>query len=544
MALMDALRAGVDLSNAMNQGVVTGAQARYAYPMTRADLEKMRLANQYQQIINQYQPDKSRLENQYQGLVNTYYGPEHQANIDYQNIVNKYAPDKMRLGNEQAAADLKYTPLKYAIEAQNSMRNNSRFGGAYQYLKSIADLPAAQKSIYLADPTNYQQYMDMIGQLHTGMQQGGNSQVITPALLKRVGLDTISDDIVSNAPTQQRQIPQSSGGLAAGMPAVNSSPAAPAPQPPVNINIPQAPQASGPSAPMQMNGGLGAPMFGGMTPVGAPPMMPQAAVGGMAAPMMPASQQAAPAPMPARPAPNAPLMDNTPPLEAKSAQISNQYGISPESANTVANDAKNGELTPKQRQLLGFQMRANEQLAGQKVTNQGLAAIAYEKLLVQNQDRFAPAFENAAKYAGILGQGKLSLDKFRTDHPKEYSDYTWVVNDLIPALGQNVRRIEGLASTDGQREALNEMYHSVLDWKSDPKMALDNINKTMKLFNAQAKAVLEAAQPVYPGTLEKLYGVESSQQDYVGADRSGSAKGKGVQALSNDELMRQLQGGK
>lgn len=541
MALMDALRSGVDLSNAMNQGVITSAQARYAYPMTRADLEKMRLANQYQQIINQYQPDKSRLENQYQGLVNTYYGPEHQANIDYQNIVNKYAPDKMRLGNEQAAADLQYTPLKYAIEAQNSMRNNSRFGGAYQYLKSIADMPAAQKSIYLADPTHHQEYMDMIGQLHEGMQQGGNSQVITPALLKRVGLDTISSDVVSNAPTQQRQAPQSRGGLAGGMPAVNSSLASPAPQAPVNINIPQAPQMSAPSGPMQMNGGLGAPVFGGMTPMGAPPVMSPPTAGGMAAPMMGAPQQAPAAPMPARTSPNAPLMQNTPPLDAKSAQISNQYGISPESANTVGNDAKNGELTPQKRQLLGFQMRANEQLAGQKVTNQALAAIAYEKLLVQNQERFAPAFENAAKYAGALGQGKLTLDKFRTEHPKEYSDYTWVVNDLIPALGQNVRRIEGLAATDGQREALNEMYHSVLDWKSDPKMALDNINKTMKLFNSQAKSVLEAAQPVFPGALEKLYGVEASQQDYVG---EGRAKGKGVQALSNDELMRQLQGGK
>lgn len=538
MPLIDALRSGVDLANAMQQGVITGAQARYAYPMTQADLEKMRLANQYQGIINQYQPEKSRLSNESLGLSNA-----------YQSIINKYQPQKSDLENQQAQANLNFTPLKYAIEAQNSMRNSSRFGGAYQYLKSIADLPAAQRSIYLADPDNYNQYMEMIGQLHDSVRTQGQSTVITPALLKKVGLDTIADDVVNgqpSAPTVTKGAPAQSSAGGLGAPIVNTS-AAPAQannsMPPINVNIPQSmpmPTQAQPAAPVAPMGGLTSPLpmpsMGATIPPSMPPVAPMAPA---AAPMVPQAPQAPARPVMGAPNQNAPLMDNTPPLSAASAQISDKYGVSPESANSVANDAKDPTLTPKDRQQLGFQMRANEQLAGSKITNQALSAIAYDKLIMQNQDRFAPAFQNAAKYAGILGQGKLTLDKFKSEHPAEYADYTWVVNDLIPALGQNIRRIEGLAATDGQREALNEMYHSVLDWKSDPKMALDNINKTMKLFNSQAKSVLEAAQPVYPGTLERLYGVQPTQQSYIGGNKQ-----KALQSLSNDEIMRRLQGGK
>ena len=54
MPLMDALRSGVDLVNASNQGVLDAAKARYAYPMTQAELEKAQLNNKYQTLINQY----------------------------------------------------------------------------------------------------------------------------------------------------------------------------------------------------------------------------------------------------------------------------------------------------------------------------------------------------------------------------------------------------------------------------------------------------------------------------------------------------------
>ena len=549
MPLIDALRSGVDLVNAANKGVGDAAAARYAY----SDAE---------------------LRNQYQKLINQYYGPEHQAAIDYQNIINTYQPEKSRLGNEYQGlvnadyhadkqseidarkAETQFIPLKYAIQAENAIRNNSRFGGSYQYLKSVADLPADQKAIWMANPDNYAQYQAEIQNLHASMAnnqaQGGSSSLITPALLKRVGLESLSQDIVGAAPSTGVVVSGNKGGLAAplnanqgGLPAQQNG------APPVVVNMPNQMTPITPQASQFMQqGGMAAPLPG-MTPMGAPPMMPpQGGMTPMGAPplMPPQPQQVAPQAQPQQPAAQVPpaagnaLPANTPPLSKGAADVAAKDNVSPQEANQVANDAKNPALTNEQRQQLGFQMVANKKTVGQVVTNRALGAVTFEKIIGDNQDRFAPAFENSAKYAGLLGAGKLTLDQFRKEHPQEYADYIWVTNDLIPNFGQNIRVMEGLASTDKQREALAEMYKSALSWKSDPKMAVKNINRTIDLFKSQAKAAMSTAQPVYPGVLEKLYGLKESNADYVGPGRLTAQQQTALKGMSDADLMARLKG--
>lgn len=549
MPLIDALRSGVDLVNAANKGVGDAAAARYAF-------------------------SDAQLRNEYQKLINQYYGPEHQAAIDYQNITNQYLPEKLRLGNQYQGlvnadyhadkqseidarnAETQFIPLKYAIQAENAIRNNTRFGGSYQYLKSVADMPADQKAIWMANPENYAQYQAEIQNLHSSMAntqaQGGTSNLITPALLKRVGLESLSQDIIGAAPATGVVVSGNKGGLAAplnanqgGLPAQQNG------APPVVVNVPNqmtpiTPQASQ----MMQQGGMAAP-FPGMTPMGGPPVMPpQGGMTPMGAPpiMPPQPQQAPPQAAPQAQAPQVPrapsnaLPANTPPLSQGAAAIAAKDGVSPVEANEVANDAKNPTLTNEQRQQLGFQMVANKKTVGQVVTNRALGAVTFEKVIGDNQDRFAPAFENSAKYAGLLGAGKLTLDQFRKEHPQEYADYIWVTNDLIPNFGQNIRVMEGLASTDKQREALAEMYKSALSWKSDPRMAVKNINRTIDLFKSQAKAAMAAAQPVYPGVLEKLYGLKDSKADYIGPGRMTPEQQSALKGMSDAELMARLKG--
>lgn len=555
MPLMDALRSGVDLVNAANQGVGTAANARYAYSNAQQ-------ANEYQKLINQY------------------YGPEHQAAIDYQTITNQYLPDKLRLGNDYQGlvnkwyapniqseinaknAETQFTPLKYAIQAENAMRNNSRFGGSYQYLKSVADLPAEQRSIWMANPDNYTQYQAEIQNLHNSMSNqgaggGGSSSLITPALLKRVGLESLSQDIVG-APAAKGVIvsPQQTGGLAAPLAGMSGAPAQGG-SPQVVVNVPQPQQMPQGQPVSQPQGGMAAPLQG-MTPMGAPPMAPPQ-MGGMTpmgAPQAPMGVPQGQPPMggqPQRPmapnqgvppAPNGGLPANTPPLTPTAAAVGAKDGVAPQEANQVANDAKNDGLTPQMRQQLGFQMVANKKMVGQYITNRALGAVTLEKLLVDNQDRFAPAFENASKYAGLLGAGQLTIDQFKKEHPQEYQDYMWVTQDLVPNLSNNVKVMEGLSSTNQQRHALNDMYLSVLQWKSDPKMAINNINKTIGLFKAQAQASLAAAQPQYPGVLEQLYGLKMSGKDYVGPGRMSEQQQSDIKKLSDADIMRMLQGGK
>lgn len=546
MPLMDALQSGVNLVNSSNQGVGNAAAARYAF-------------------------SDAQLKNEYQKLINQYYGPEHQASIDYQNITNQYLPEKLRLGNQYQGlvnenytpniqseirsrdAETQFVPLKYAIQAENAMRNNSRFGGSYQYLKSVADMPADVRTVWMGDPDNNAQYQAEIQNLHNSMSNnqstGGQSSLITPALLKKVGLESLSQDIVgAPAPTGVVVGQDVRGGLAAPLPNAQNSPAMQGGQPPVVVNVPpQGSQMSPQSQPSMQLGGMAAPLPGmtqagpsammppqqGFTPMGAPPIAtPQQPMAQPPRPMQP-NVGATPSPSPKA------VPENAPPLTPQAASIAQKDGISTQEANKVANDSKNPELSSADKQLLATQMLGNKKMVDAKTTARALAAITYEKVLAENQDRIAPAFENAAKYAGIIGSGKLTLDKFKNEHPKEYQDYMWVVNDLVPNLTNNVRMMEGLASTDSQRHALNDMYGSVLRWESDPKMAINNINKTMKLFGGQAKAALETAQPRFSGVLEKLYGLKMNKgEDYVGPNRGK----KDYSQMSTDDLMKLYQG--
>jgi hypothetical protein len=120
----------------------------------------------------------------------------------------------------------------------------------------------------------------------------------------------------------------------------------------------------------------------------------------------------------------------------------------------------------------------------------------------------------------------------------------WVTQDLVPNISNNVKVMEGLSSTDTQRNALNEMLNSVLHWDSDPKMAVKNINKTIGLLKAQADASLKTAQPMYPGVLEQLYGIKEGAGDYVGANRTTQAQQAKLKEMSTDELLKMYQGAK
>jgi hypothetical protein len=77
MPLMDALRSGVDLVNASNQGVSNAAAARYAYPMAQGNLYKLQTENKYLDPSLQ-----AALHNQ--ELINQYYGRSKEAEIGLQ----------------------------------------------------------------------------------------------------------------------------------------------------------------------------------------------------------------------------------------------------------------------------------------------------------------------------------------------------------------------------------------------------------------------------------------------------------------------------
>lgn len=426
--------------------------------------EKMGLENQYlsanvtgKNIENKYLPEKLQGENKYRGLVNEWYAPNMKSEINARDTQTKF------------------TPLKYAIEAENATRGNSRYDDAQKFMRSLGEMPAAQRTIWFSDPNNYDYYLKMQEVFKSGIgdkkQNGGN--ILTPQFLQKFGLEGGA----------QQQVPQQ--GMAAPI---------------------QSPPSGGmqPSAPAQQ--GIGQPM--GMPQEMAPPQQGQVNIPGVG-------------PV------NAP-----PPQGQVTPQV--EQVIPPESQ--VAPNANPVELTPQQKTQLGFQSVANQKVAGSTMTNRGVMAVGLANFIQQNKDVFAPRIENASKYAGVIGKGQKEIDRLKKETPEAYRDYLWVTKDFIPNLSNNIRMMEKLANTNEQTTLLNDMNSSYLRWDIDPKTSIKYLNMGMDMFERQSKAILDAAQPLYKGVLEQLNGIKTGgeQGDYVGSQQVKSIGGKSYKLVNGD----------
>lgn len=421
----------------------------------------------------QFLPEQYRLANQYQGLINQYYGPNITSQINERNV------------------NAKYKPLEVGISLQNSLRNSSRFGDAANVVRSINSMNSTDQAVYLSDPANLQAYTTALKQIQQGVTNGTPSnQVLTPDFMRRFGFNVGGGG--------------GGGGLAAN-PAMPQQPVAqpepqqmPVQQPPMGMATPIAPVQAEQQPPPEA-----APNTATIPGVGAVQMPPAQQPAGMATPVVQLLPQQAPAE-----------------VHPAVQQAVQQH---------IAENAPNQELSMQDRMLLARQSVANQKLVGAKPWNRAQAAIPLEKYLQDNQPVFAERLRNAAKYAGTEGAVRLAKDKLLAKTPQSLIDYNWVVNDFVPNLGNNVRLMEGLAATNEQRHVLNQMQLSALNWYNDPEAAIKSLNMNMDLFHRQAKAILDAAQPMFPGVLEKLNKIKEPSGGYIKQD---------IKKVSTADLMK------
>ena len=266
-----------------------------------------------------------------------------------------------------------------------------------------------------------------------------------------------------------------------------------------NPNGQPPPQQNAPVAPVpQQQGGIGAPLPGVQ-----PPMQP------------PVQQNAQPAAQPAG------LAQPHPAVEQAVVK-------------TIAEEAPNKELTMAQRQVLARQAISNQKVAGAPLWNRAQGAVILEKYIQDNKDTFAPRLKNATEYVRALGKSKLLADKLAKKTPQTLIDYNWVMNDFIPNLGNNVKVMEKLASTDEQRKVLNDMQANAYNWYMDPEGSIKALNMNFDLFHRQAEAILGAAQSIFPGALEKLNGLTKPKGDYIEGK-------KDIKNESTEDLLRMYQ---
>lgn len=94
------------------------------------------------------------------------------------------------LGLKGQAAELenKYLPLETAIKAQNALSYGGRLGNTGMYLRAISEMPAAERQVYLANPDNRKNYLNMLEQFRTGVNSPGVANVLTPEYIKSFGI--------------------------------------------------------------------------------------------------------------------------------------------------------------------------------------------------------------------------------------------------------------------------------------------------------------------------------------------------------------------
>jgi len=82
----------------------------------------------------------------------------------------------------------KFVPLDKAIKAQNALAYGGKQGGIATFLRGISQLPVAERQIYLSDPENRKNYMNMLEQYRQGNNSSSGGNILTPELLSQFGL--------------------------------------------------------------------------------------------------------------------------------------------------------------------------------------------------------------------------------------------------------------------------------------------------------------------------------------------------------------------
>lgn len=129
------------------------------------------LANQYQGLLNKFAPEKFRNE----------------ARIQEGEISEFPFKNQLRGAQaNQANAESRFLPLKYAIEAQNSVRANQRFGQAYQLHQWLSSQSPEAKADWIA--THQAEYDQMGADLANGPNLQKQGAILTPEFLSKFGL--------------------------------------------------------------------------------------------------------------------------------------------------------------------------------------------------------------------------------------------------------------------------------------------------------------------------------------------------------------------
>lgn len=230
-----------------------------------------------------------------------------------------------------------------------------------------------------------------------------------------------------------------------------------------------------------------------------------------------------PPPMPSG-MPNQPSPYTVSPQDAAnlpSSIVGNSGGGVPSSLPT--NIGVNINRTPEERDQDVRTLAANNQLVTDKnILRRANGAVGLESWLRDNQADYSKRLRNAAQYSNLTGAVKKGIDSLNPNPPEGYTDYQWATTQFAPDVANQIKVMEGLSGTDKQRQELHKMIDYVSQLQSSPKLAIKNINNSIRTLGELSDSVFNAAEPLQKGIYRRNANVPKLEGDYIPMD-SGNA---------------------
>lgn len=343
-------------------------------------------------------------------------------------------------------------PLESAVKAQNALSYGNRTGNIGLFLRGIAQMPAKERQAYLADPRNRSQYMNMLDQFKSSMNNPLSSgQIITPELLNRSGLGGNSNgnengNAMNSIPEAMNQSPSNAFNDSNPMPeqlsrnnnALNEDPNQ------TDYNI--ASDNQQPSIDIM-----------------------KAASMASTEPMASTDQDLIPAP----------------------------------------------KISQNDRALLNAQMRDNENQSGSVQSNRAKGAATLDRFLMDNRPEFKKVFSDAVKYSQFYGKGKKLLDGLKKNQPEEYANLIFFQKKLRNDVANQIKFQEKMGATNTQLEHAADMLGAVDDMFTSPDTAMRVMNKSISSMFKLSDAIYNVAETAHPGVYKKLFQIPTLKGDYI-----------------------------
>jgi hypothetical protein len=104
---------------------------------------------------------------------------------------------------------------------------------------------------------------------------------------------------------------------------------------------------------------------------------------------------------------------------------------------------------------------------------------------------------DAAKYAGVFGQGKAAITALKKEKPQEYQNYLGFKEQLITLFENRLKTLDQMGSTDSQRKDLKDIFDKTMNaLTSNPEQFIEQFNQLGEALDVVGRAVEKSATPI------------------------------------------------